>query len=44
MTKYFEGVGRRKTSTARVRVYSGKKASTVNDKAVDIYFANNNFN
>lgn len=41
MSKYFEGVGRRKTSTARVRVYSGEKASTVNGKAVDSYFASN---
>ncbi len=38
MTKYFEGIGRRKTSTARVRIYSGEKASTVNDKAIDTYF------
>ena len=36
--KYFEGIGRRKTSTSRVRIYSGEKASTVNDKAVDKYF------
>lgn len=41
MTKYFEGVGRRKTSTSRVRIYSGQKASTVNAKAIDAYFANN---
>lgn len=37
--KYFEGIGRRKTSTARVRVVAGDKASTVNGKAVDAYFA-----
>jgi len=36
--KYFEGIGRRKTSTARVRIYSGEKASTINDKAIDDYF------
>ncbi|HNW23653.1 MAG TPA: 30S ribosomal protein S9 [Candidatus Dojkabacteria bacterium] len=41
MNKYFEGVGRRKTSTARVRVYSGEKASTINGKAVDTYFVSN---
>jgi len=41
MTKYFEGIGRRKTSTARVRIYSGQKASTVNGKAIDVYFVNN---
>lgn len=39
MTKYFEGIGRRKTSTARVRIYSGEKASTVNGKAIDAYFS-----
>jgi small subunit ribosomal protein S9 len=37
--KYFEGIGRRKTSTARVRVYLGDKASTVNGVAVDTYFS-----
>lgn len=41
MSKYFEGVGRRKTSTARVRIYPGEKASTVNGKAIDSYFASN---
>ncbi len=35
---YFEGIGRRKTSTARVRIYAGEKASTVNGKAIDKYF------
>lgn len=35
---YFEGIGRRKTSTARVRIYSGEKASTVNGKAIEEYF------
>ena len=36
MEKYFEGIGRRKTSTARVRIYKGDKASTINDvPAVD---------
>jgi len=38
MTKYFEGVGRRKTSVARVRIYEGKLASTVNDVPVKEYF------
>jgi small subunit ribosomal protein S9 len=36
--KYYEGIGRRKTSTARVRIYAGKKPSTVNDKPIDVYF------
>ena len=38
MTKYFEGIGRRKTATSRVRIYSGQKASTVNGKSIDSYF------
>ena len=37
--KYFEGIGRRKVSTARVRLYEGEKVSTVNDQAVNEYFA-----
>jgi small subunit ribosomal protein S9 len=37
--KYFEGIGRRKTSTARVRIYAGEKASTINGKSIDAYFA-----
>ncbi len=37
--KYFEGIGRRKTSTCRVRVYKGDKASTINGKSVDVYFS-----
>ncbi len=36
--KYFEGIGRRKTTSARVRVYSGKSMSTINGKAFDEYF------
>lgn len=37
--KYFEGIGRRKTSTCRVRVYQGDKASTINGKSIDDYFS-----
>lgn len=37
--KYFEGIGRRKTTTARVRVYEGKSASTINGKPFDLYFS-----
>ena len=37
MEKYFEGIGRRKTSTARVRIYKGDKASTVNGVAAVDY-------
>lgn len=36
--KYYEGIGRRKVSSARVRIYKGKKPSIVNDKPVDVYF------
>lgn len=37
--KYLEAVGRRKTASARVRLYSGTKGSfTVNDRDVKNYF------
>jgi len=36
--KYFEGVGRRKASTARVRVMSGTGEFTVNGKTLEEYF------
>ena len=36
--KYVEGIGRRKTSTARVRLFKGNKTSTVNGKPLDEYF------
>jgi small subunit ribosomal protein S9 len=37
--QYYEGIGRRKTSTARVRLHSGGTgAITVNDKPVSEYF------
>lgn len=39
MEKYTEGIGRRKRSTARVRLYNGDKASTVNGKAISEYFS-----
>ena len=39
MKKYTEGIGRRKTSTARVRIYQGDSASTVNGVAVSEYFS-----
>jgi small subunit ribosomal protein S9 len=41
VSKYIEGIGRRKTSTARVRLYKGDKASTVDGKAVSEYFSMN---
>jgi len=36
--QYYEGIGRRKESTARVRVMQGSGVFTVNDKTVDAYF------
>jgi small subunit ribosomal protein S9 len=36
--QYFEGIGRRKESTARVRVMSGSGKFVVNDKLAEDYF------
>ena len=36
--QYYEGVGRRKESTARVRVMSGSGRFIVNDKPAEAYF------
>ncbi|MDD3474885.1 MAG: 30S ribosomal protein S9 [Candidatus Dojkabacteria bacterium] len=36
--EYFEGIGRRKTSTCRVRIYQGDETSTVNGIPVEEYF------
>ncbi len=36
--QYYEGVGRRKTSTARVRIQSGKGEFIVNEKPIEEYF------
>jgi small subunit ribosomal protein S9 len=36
--QYFEGVGRRKESTARVRLMSGSGKFIVNDKEANVYF------
>jgi len=38
MAQYFEGIGRRKESTARVRLVSGSGKFTVNEKDVAAYF------
>ena len=38
MAQYFEGIGRRKESTARVRVMNGSGVFTVNDKPAEAYF------
>ncbi len=36
--QYYEGVGRRKESTARVRLMSGSGRVIVNDKPIEAYF------
>jgi small subunit ribosomal protein S9 len=36
--QYFEGIGRRKESTARVRIMSGEGRLIVNDKEGQVYF------
>ena len=36
--QYFEGIGRRKESSARVRIMSGSGKFTVNDKPLEHYF------
>ncbi len=36
--KYYEGVGRRKSATARVRLFAGSGAFTVNEKPMTEYF------
>ncbi len=38
MTQYIEAVGRRKTATARVRLYPGTGEIVVNDKPMNVYF------
>jgi small subunit ribosomal protein S9 len=36
---YYEGVGRRKAATARVRLYPGEGSIVVNDKPMEEYFS-----
>ena len=38
MAQYFEGIGRRKESTARVRVVAGRGNFTVNEKEGNGFF------
>ncbi len=38
MAKYYEGIGRRKTSTCRVRITKGKGEIKVNQKSFNNYF------
>ena len=42
-TNVFLGTGRRKTSTARVRLTEGSGKLTVNGRTFDAYFAHENF-
>lgn len=39
--KYFYGLGRRKSSTARARLYPGKGSITINDKPAGVYLDGN---
>jgi small subunit ribosomal protein S9 len=39
--KYYEGIGRRKDATARVRIYAGQGAYLVNERPVTEYFYRN---
>ncbi|HET6747238.1 MAG TPA: 30S ribosomal protein S9 [Candidatus Saccharimonadales bacterium] len=39
--KYFYGLGRRKSATARARLYSGKGVVTINDKPAAEYLSDN---
>lgn len=39
--KYFYGLGRRKSATARARLYDGKGTLTINDKPAADYLDNN---
>ena len=36
--RYYEGIGRRKAATARVRIYAGQGSFLVNDRPVEQYF------
>ena len=38
--KYVEGIGRRKSSTARVRITKGKGVIAINNRSFDEYFKN----
>jgi len=38
MTQYYEGIGRRKEATARVRIMAGSGKLMVNDKTAEAYF------
>lgn len=39
--KYLYGLGRRKSATARARLYAGKGTITINDKTASVYLSDN---
>lgn len=39
--EYYYGLGRRKSATARARLFTGKGTVTINDKKAEDYFASN---
>ena len=39
MKQYYYALGRRKSSTARVRLFTGKGQITINQKPAEVYFA-----
>lgn len=41
VSKYFYGLGRRKSATARARLFKGKGQITINDKPASEYFSDN---
>ena len=38
MTQYYEGIGRRKEATARVRIMNGSGSFVINEKSMEEYF------
>ena len=38
MAQYYEGIGRRKSATARVRIMNGSGSFVINDKSLEVYF------
>src|ERR1700704_4108941 len=42
-SKYFYGLGRRKSATARVRLQSGKGEVKINDKTLSDYFSGSKY-
>ena len=38
MAQYYEGIGRRKSATARVRIMNGSGSFVINEKSLEVYF------